>query len=125
MIHGIGTDIVCTERIEQALARHGERFARRILTAEEWHGFTTSPSPARLLARRFAAKEAAAKAFGTGFSGGLSLQHIATGHDTHGRPELRFSGHAETLLRRYGITTSHLSLSDDDGYAVAFAVLER
>ena len=124
MILGIGTDIVRIERIERALQRHGDRFAQRILAEVEWPAWQACAQPARMLAKRFAAKEAAAKAFGTGFSAGLSLQHIAITHDAMGRPLLSFSGHAETLCERLGVCHSHLSISDEHDYAIAFVTLE-
>ena len=125
MIVGIGTDIVAIARIEAALARHGERFARRILAEQEWDAYCASPQPARLLAKRYAAKEAAAKAFGTGFSGGLSLQHIVIEHDSQGRPLLSFHGRAAEFCQQYGVGESHLSISDEHDYAIAFVTLTR
>ncbi len=125
MIFGIGTDIVAIARIERALARHGERFAERILAAPERPAYAASAKPARFLAKRFAAKEAAAKALGTGFSGGLSLQHIAVVHDAHGRPLLSFHGHAASFCLAHGVGESHLSISDEQDYAIAFVTLTR
>ena len=84
MIYGIGTDIVQVVRIRESLDRHGERFAERILSDAELAEFRASAHPARFLARRFAAKEAVAKAFGTGFSGGLTFRDITIGHDDAG-----------------------------------------
>ena len=69
MIAGIGSDLVEIDRIRTALARHGERFARRILSPAEWPDWASAHDPARLLAKRFAAKEAFAKAAGTGLAG--------------------------------------------------------
>lgn len=124
MILGIGTDIVQIARIEQALVRHGERFAQRILAPGEWPSYQQSAKPARMLAKRFAAKEAAAKAFGTGFSGGLSLQHIVIENDALGRPLLSFEGQAQILCEQLGVVASHLSISDEHDYAIAFVTLE-
>lgn len=124
MIHGVGTDIVRIERMRAALARHGSRFAARVLNEAELAEFADQRDPARFLAKRFAAKEAAAKALGTGFRGGLTLRDIRVLHDIHGRPELCFSGEGEALLRRRGIAAVHLSLSDEDEYAVAFVAME-
>lgn len=122
-IHGVGTDIVRIERMEASLARHGERFARRILADAEMEAFHAARSPARLLAKRFAAKEAAVKALGTGFRDGIGLRDIAVDHEPGGRPFLRFSGGAEALCRTLGIHESHLSLSDESEYAIAFVTL--
>jgi holo-[acyl-carrier protein] synthase len=74
MIFGIGTDIVQISRIQQSLDRYGELFAQRILAATEVDEFRRSVHPARFLARRFAAKEAVAKAYGTGFTDGLTFR---------------------------------------------------
>ena len=76
MIRGIGTDLVLVSRIEAVLTRQGERFARRILTADEFERFAAHGQPARYLAKRFAAKEAILKALGTGLAGGLSSKSI-------------------------------------------------
>jgi len=123
MIFGIGTDIVRVARIEQSLARYGERFARRILTDAEFTDFQKITRPAQFLAKRFAAKEATAKAMGTGFRNGLSLRHIGVAHDANGKPELKFSGVAADFLDRYSIRNAHISLTDEKEYAVAFVTL--
>ncbi|MCW8828764.1 MAG: holo-ACP synthase [Gammaproteobacteria bacterium] len=120
MIFGIGTDIVSIERIRAGLQRHDERFARRILAEKEWDAFKKSACPAHFLAKRFAAKEAAAKAFGTGFRDGLSLRHIAVVNDHRGKPELCFSERADALREELGIGRHYLSLSDERDYAIAF-----
>ena len=82
MIFGIGTDIVQVARLETLWQRHGERAARRILAPDEWAEFSVCADPARLLAKRFAAKEAFAKALGTGVQAPASLTALAI---THGR----------------------------------------
>ena len=125
MIHGIGTDIVAIARIEAGLARFGDKFARRILAPQELQGFIASVSPASFLAKRFAAKEAAVKALGTGFRGGISLAQIAVSNDLHGKPVLSFSGRALDVCNSLGIGETHLSLSDEKDYAIAFVTLMR
>lgn len=124
MIFGIGTDIVQVSRMEDNLAKHGKRFAERILTDVEMERYSAHVKPAQFLAKRFAAKEAAAKAFGTGFRDGLSLHHIVVLNDENGRPSLQFSGMAEELAQKSGVNRSHLSLSDEPNYAIAFVILE-
>ena len=124
MIFGIGTDIVRVARMQQDIARYGEKFAERILTDAELVEFRQSSQPANFLARRFAAKEAAAKAMGTGFSNGLHLRHIGVGHDANGKPLLEFSGRALEFVRENNITTVHVSLADEEDNAVAFVTLE-
>lgn len=125
MIFGIGTDIVRVARMQRDLDRYGERFAERILSVTELAEFRDNARPAHFLARRFAAKEAAAKAMGTGFRDGITLRQIAVLHNEHGRPALEFTGAAADFLRAQDITASHLSISDEEDHAVAFVALER
>lgn len=125
MIHGIGTDIVSIERMQQGLARWGDRFAERILAAPELEEYQRAGHKDRFLAKRFAAKEAAAKALGTGFRDGLSLTHIHVGHNPLGRPELVWTRVARDMIDAAGIRAGHLSLSDERRYAVAYVVLEK
>jgi holo-[acyl-carrier protein] synthase len=125
MIHGIGTDIVEVKRIEAGLERHGRRFAERILTEVELAGFDQAAQPAAYLAKRFAAKEAAVKALGTGFRHGISLRHISIGREPSGRPTLEFNGEMASKVAEAGVVSSQLSLADEREYAVAFVVLER
>lgn len=124
MIHGIGTDIVQVSRFVDSLARHGDRFAERILSESEFKTFCGHAQPAQFLAKRYAAKEAAAKAFGTGFRDGLSLRHIIVVNEDNGRPVLQFVDTAQNLIDRFQIGSSYLSISDEKDYAVAFVVLE-
>jgi len=128
VIFGIGTDIVRIPRMADNLARYGERFAARILTEAEMAVFRDSLHPAKqaqFLAKRFAAKEATAKALGTGFRDGLSLRDIGVNNDVLGKPVLIFSERAKQILRNEGIGGFHLSLSDESEYAIAYVVLER
>lgn len=123
MIFGIGTDIVHVKRMRENLVKYGDKFARRILTAAEFVEFENKNDQTAFLAKRFAAKEAAAKAMGTGFSGGLSLHHIGVIHDDFGKPMLEFSGVAEEFVNKQKITQTHLSLADERDYAVAFVTM--
>ena len=124
MIYGIGTDIVAVARMEGLLARYGEHFARRILGPSEWEEYTASLMPGRFLAKRFAAKEALAKAVGTGLRHPVRLTHIAVGHDALGKPILQFSSELEQFLTDRGIGPRHLSISDEKEVVSAFVVLE-
>jgi len=124
MIYGIGTDIVRVSRLEQSLARFGEKFARRLLTPAELADFRRALKPAHFLARRFAAKEAAAKALGTGFANGLRLRHIGVAHDPAGRPVLVFEPPAAAWLEERGIRAAHVSIADERDHAVAMVTLE-
>jgi len=125
MIVGIGTDIVNIERMEAMLGRQGDAIAKRILHESEWQQFKESSKPAAFLAKRFAAKEAASKAFGTGFRDGLSLKHIIVKNDKLGKPELKFEHQAESLKNELNISKSFLSLSDEETHAVAYVILEK
>lgn len=126
MILGIGTDMVEIERLAQSYARHGERLLDRILGASERLAVPASDSPrfAAWIAKRFAAKEAAVKALGTGFSGGISLHDIQTIHDEMGAPKLIFSGLAQQRMDELGAVRVHVSISDERTHALAFVVIE-
>jgi holo-[acyl-carrier protein] synthase len=123
MIVGIGTDLVHIPRMEELIAKHGDKFAQRILSDNEFNHFKRAIKQAAYLAKRFAAKEATAKAMGTGFRDGLSLRHIAVENDALGKPELVFYDHAMKLKQQLTIGKSLLSLSDEDEYAIAFVTL--
>jgi holo-[acyl-carrier protein] synthase len=124
VIHGIGTDIVEVARIRAALERHGQRFAERILGADERAEYAASRDGTRFLAKRFAAKEAFAKALGTGISPPATLQAVMVGHDPAGRPVYRYDARLAAHLAGQGLS-AHLSLSDEADYVVAFALIER
>ncbi len=126
MILGIGTDLVEIERLAQSYARHGDRLVYRILGVSERVAAPASDSPrfSAWLAKRFAAKEAAVKALGTGFSGGISLHDIQTIHNARGAPELIFGGLAQQRLDEIGAVRVHLSISDERSHALAFVVIE-
>jgi holo-[acyl-carrier protein] synthase len=125
MIAGIGVDIVEHDRIAQIHDRYGEKFARRILDDIELDEYRKAPSQVRLLAKRFAAKEAASKALGTGFSDGIALSMICVRHDGNGRPLLEMSAGAAAYASKLGVAVQWLSISDEQNYSVAMVVLER
>lgn len=125
MIAGIGTDLVRIARFDAMLERHGARVAERILSEDEFLEFADIAQPARFLAKRFAVKEAVAKAFGTGFRDGLSLRHITVRHDALGKPDLIFHARAAELCAQLGVVGSHVSIADEHDYAVAFVILLR
>lgn len=124
MIVGIGTDMVEIARIADALDRHGNRFRQRVLTEAERRVFGSVDAEARWFAKRYAAKEAVAKAFGTGIGAQLSFQDIVVGREKSGRPMLSFQGNGVALSRRFGVMRAHLSLTDEREFALAFVVLE-
>ena len=124
MIVGIGTDLVEIVRVERALERHGDRFARRILVAQEYERFTAHRKPAAYLAKRFAAKEAFSKAMGTGIRAPVNWQNLGVANHSSGRPYFELSEALAELVRRRGIRSVHVSLTDERGMAAAFVVLE-
>lgn len=131
MIVGLGTDIVEIERIEHKVPAAGEldnlvkcRLAKRVLTELEMAIFIASSQPGRYLAKRFAAKEAAAKALGTGIGRGVSFQHIEISNDDNGAPLIRFSDGAAQRLAFLGGVRGHISIADEKHYATATVILE-
>ena len=124
MIIAVGTDIIRIERVLASLERQGDRFLKRILTPEEREQLGNRVNIAPFVAKRFAAKEAVAKALGTGIGQGVSWQDITVSNDEHGAPFVRLSGAAELRSQRLGASACHISLSDEKEFALAFAVLE-
>ena len=125
MIYGIGTDIVEVSRIEESLARFGDAFAQRILTEAEWLEYGISKTKPRFLAKRFAAKEAFAKALGTGIRAPATFENIGVSHDDLGKPVLDLAPPLQAMLDEKGIAFQHLSISDEKALAAAFVVLEK
>jgi holo-[acyl-carrier protein] synthase len=125
MIYGIGVDIVEISRMEKVIERWGERFLRRVFTEGEIAFCQKKGRPAARFALRFAAKEAFAKALGSGFRDGLGFRQIEVKRDSNGRPILGLHGRGKKMCEGRGIAKSHLSLSDDGRYAIAMVVLEQ
>jgi holo-[acyl-carrier protein] synthase len=125
MIVGIGTDLCDIGRIQKALDRYGERFARKILVETEMKRFLAHRKPAAYLAKRFAAKEAFSKAMGTGIRSPVSWHNVSVENERSGRPVLRFSAPLASLLESRGIVHVHVSITDEIGMASAYVILER
>jgi holo-[acyl-carrier protein] synthase len=123
VIFGVGTDIVAVARMDAFWQRHGERGLEKLLAPAERAEFLASPHPGRFLAKRFAAKEALAKALGIGVRAPATLPAVAVGHDDAGKPSFVFGPELAEYIRVRGLT-AHLSISDEQDYAVAFVVLE-
>lgn len=119
MIHGIGTDIVSKARIAAALETHGEKFITRILNPKEQAECEKRSDAAAYLAKRYAAKEAIAKALGCGIGSKLGFQDISVLNLPTGVPAVKI------LRKEFHHTRIHLSLSDEKDYALAFAVAEE
>ncbi|MGS0673609.1 holo-ACP synthase [Shewanella sp. 0m-4] len=130
MIVGLGTDIVEIARIEERIPAAGDaalltcRLAKRVLTEAEFTLFIASSHPGRYLAKRFAAKEAAAKALGTGIGRGVSFQHIEISNNENGAPLIAFSDGAAQRLALLGGKHAHISIADEVHYATATVILE-
>ncbi|MGP9673936.1 MULTISPECIES: holo-ACP synthase [unclassified Halomonas] len=125
MIVGIGSDIARVARFTRAVERHGSRFAQRILGTDEYAIWQQKGESVAYLAKRFAAKEAFVKALGLGLRGGMQWGDIQVVNDPLGKPFLQLSHEAKRLMQASGATTSHITLSDEAEYAVAFVILER
>lgn len=123
-IIGLGTDIVEITRIEAVIARSGDRLARRVLSDYEWGIWETHQQPVRFLAKRFAVKEAASKALGTGIRNGLAFEQFEVYNDELGKPKLRLWGAASELAAQLGVTHIHVTLADERHYACATVIME-
>lgn len=123
-ILGLGTDIVEVERIKQVMDRNGHRLAQRLLSEAEYQNYQQHAQPVRYLAKRFAVKEAAAKALGTGIRGGLAFNQFEVYNDQLGKPCLRFYGQAQMMIEQMGIKHVHVTLADERRYACATVIME-
>lgn len=124
MIVGTGVDLAEISRIEESVSRFGDRFLGRIYTERERAYCMRKRNFAESLAARFAAKEAGAKALGTGIARGVTWQEIEVAHLPGGRPTILFHGRAAERARRMGVTDVHLSISHGRDLAIAQVVLE-
>ena len=125
MIYGIGVDVLEPSRVARLLETYGERFARRVLTPDEWPAYERSRRPTLFLANRFAAKEAFSKAMGTGFRYPVTLGQISVLQDRRGKPELHFRPDLQRLIEREGIAGGYVTISDEQSVVCAVVVLER
>ena len=124
MIVGTGVDIAEVARIRDAVGRFGERFLKRVFTPEEVRYCTSKANTEERLAARFAAKEAAMKAIGTGLRHGVTWQDVEVVRHLGGRPGLRLSGKAAEFAAALGCQRIHLSLSHTEDQAIAHVILE-
>lgn len=123
MIIGIGSDITSVRRIAKVYEKYGERFAMRILTTGELAIYKRRFHKIPYLAKRFAAKEAVAKALGTGIKRGISWRHISTLNKPSGAPYVTLTGAALEIFERLGAKSSFITITDEEEYAVVFVVL--
>ena len=132
MIYGIGTDIVEVARIEDLIARYGERFARRVLGPDELEEYKRRASrgahgagyAARYLAKRFSAKEAFSKALGLGLRGPMTLLSLQVLNDRRGKPVAVARKELAPYLKERRLH-AHVSVSDERDAVIAFAVIEQ
>lgn len=129
MIHGTGIDLLDARRIADSLQKHGDRLARRVLREEEFCVFQERGGPQaaraqRFLASRFAAKEAFAKAWGTGIGESVGFHDLSILNNAAGAPVLKCHGELEQRCRDAGLQ-AWVSLSDDGDWVIAQVILER
>lgn len=129
MIYGIGTDIIQISRVEAALARHGERFAEKVLGPEEMDKYRRRKAKVeargiRFLATRFAAKEAFSKAIGLGMRMPMTWRAMQTVNAPSGKPIVVTSGALKQFMEQNGLT-AQVSITDEAEYAVAFVIVEK
>ena len=124
MIVGIGTDIVAVARLRGMWERHGDRALDKLLAPSERTDFARAADKGRFLAKRFAAKEAFAKAFGSGVRPPVLLPAIGVSHDELGKPVFEFHGQLAEIVDSRRLN-AHLSISDEAEYAVAYVLLEQ
>lgn len=123
MTIAIGTDIVEIQRIASALERQGDKFVQRILTESEIVEYQARGNSVAFLAKRFAAKEAIAKALGTGIGRGISFQHMIVSNNSEGAPQSELQANAAERLKQLGGSQVLLSLSDEKNYALAYVAI--
>ena len=124
MIVGTGVDIAETSRLEKGLERHGERFTKRLFTPAEVAYCERFKNRGERYAARFAAKEAAFKALGTGWGAGGRWLDVEVTHQPSGKPELVLTGRAQEVARGLGVTRMAVSISHSDRYVVAQVIFE-
>jgi holo-[acyl-carrier protein] synthase len=124
MVLGLGTDLMETRRVEESIGRFGERFLDRIFTPGEIAYCMRKKNSGESFAARFAAKEAGAKALGTGISHGVSWKEFEVRREPSGRPTLHLSGRAAELAAAMGVRRIQLSLTHSRELAMAVVVVE-
>ena len=124
MISGIGIDVVQNQRIHDSIERFGDRFLNRIYTQVEKEYCSKTADPAIHYAARWAAKEAAFKALGTGWSAGVKWKEVEVQRLESGKPELHLYGEALAHATSMGATRFHVSLTHDQLISSAVVIFE-
>ncbi|HRE33163.1 MAG TPA: holo-ACP synthase [Candidatus Berkiella sp.] len=121
-VYGIGTDMVQISRISDLFEKYGERFTKRILSYPEQVAFKQHNEAIAYLAKRFAGKEAVAKALGTGIGSHLAFTQISITNQANGKPLVILLGDAQHYFHSLGVGEIMISLSDEKEYALAFVI---
>ena len=124
MIYGVGTDLVNIDRVKKILSKNRDAFVKRVLSEHEQALFTNKADSAAYCAKRFAAKEAFAKALGTGIGRVVSFQDLTIRNNENGKPQFIPSKKLRQYLLDKKIKQAHLSISDESQNAIAFVVIE-
>jgi holo-[acyl-carrier protein] synthase len=124
LVIGVGTDLMEIARIQQSIARFGDRFLHRVYTLAEIEYCQRKKNAAESFAARFAAKEAGAKALGTGISYGISWLEIEVTREPTGQPKLVLTGRAAQRAKKLGVNRISLSLTHSRDTALAVVVME-
>jgi holo-[acyl-carrier protein] synthase len=124
MVLGVGTDLMEIARIQRSVARFGDRFLLRVFTPREIAYCQRKKNAAESFAARFAAKEAGAKALGTGISQGIRWLELEVIREPSGKPSLQLTGRAAERARGLGVATVSLSLTHSKDIALAVVVME-
>ncbi|QFQ32434.1 holo-ACP synthase [Buchnera aphidicola (Aphis fabae)] len=123
-IIGIGTDIVEIKRIKRIFFQFGNKLAKKILSIQEWREYIIYKNKIHFLAKKFAAKEAASKALGTGINYGITFKQLELYNNILGKPNFRFLDHAFQKFKEIKCKSIHVSISDEKLYAHAIVILE-
>ncbi|WWP00234.1 MAG: holo-ACP synthase [Candidatus Dasytiphilus stammeri] len=124
-IMGLGIDVIDITRVTHLVDKFGDKLAQRILCNEEFFYYQRSYYPIRFLAKRFVAKEAAVKAFGTGMRNGITYKQFSIFHDRYGKPYLKYKNPVTCLAKDLNMKYIHLSITDERLYACAIVVIEN
>jgi len=124
-IYGVGIDLIRVERIRELFNKSPEKAMKRLFTGRECDYCLKKRDPAPCFAMRFSAKEAFAKALGTGIGKDVGWKDVEVVPDNLGKPEIRLSKKLREYCLQHGIISWHLSLTDDGEYGAALVVLEK
>ncbi|WWO97226.1 MAG: holo-ACP synthase [Candidatus Dasytiphilus stammeri] len=124
-IIGLGIDVIDITRVTYLVDKFGNKLAQRILCNEELFYYQKSRYPVRFLAKRFVAKEAAVKAFGTGMRNGITYKQFSIFNDKYGKPYLKYKNKVICLAEDLKMKYIHLSITDERFYACAIVIIEN